>query len=99
MVTDGKGDGLTGVCVFFLRPRNSKAVTIGNIAEELQCGKFDISKGGSLLQVVRDYMELVMLPALLKSQNWGSLHRKQVDAFMSTFNSYINFLTSMKVVG
>lgn len=95
LATDGTKDGLTGVCIFFLRPRHSKAITSANISEELQCGQFDARGGLTLLQVIRDYMQLVMLPALQQGQHWGNLQQKQVDAFMSTFRTYIKFLESM----
>lgn len=94
VATDGTRDGLTGLCIFFLRPRNVKAITASNISEELQCGQLDATGGKTLLQVVQEYMELVMLPALQQGQKWGNLQQKQVDSFMSTFNSYINFLQS-----
>ena len=32
-LTDGSGDRLVGVCVFFLRPNNTKQVTTANMAE------------------------------------------------------------------
>lgn len=94
IATDGTKDGLTGICVFFIRPRNTKAITTSNIADELHCGQLDATGGLTLLQVVREYMQLVMLPALQQGQNWGNLQKKQVDGFMSTFNTYINFLQS-----
>lgn len=93
--TDGSEDGLTGICIFFLRPRNTKAITTSNIADELQCGQFNATGGKTLLEVVQEYLQLVMLPALKQGQNWGNLQQKQVDAFMSTFNGYIQFLQSM----
>ena len=95
IVTDGTADGLTGICIFFIRPHCNKAISANNIAEELQCGQFDASKGQPLLRVVKEYMELVILPALRQGQNWGNLQQKQVDTFMSTLNGYINFLQSM----
>ena len=94
IATDGTRDGLTGICIFFIRPRNTKAITSANIADELQCGQFDARGGLILLQVVREYMQLVMLPALQQGQKWGNLQQKQVDGFMSTFKTYINFLQS-----
>lgn len=97
IATDGTKDGLTGICIFFIRPRNAKAVTSANIANELHCGQLDARGGLSLLQVVREYMQLVMLPALQQGQNWGNLQEKQVDVFMSTFKTYINFLQSKTV--
>lgn len=96
IATDGTKDGLTGICIFFLRPRNLKAITSANIADELQCGQFDARGGLTLLQVVREYMQLVMMPALKTGQNWGNLQQRQVDGFMSTFSTFINFLQSMK---
>ena len=95
IATDGTKDGLTGICIFFIRPRNSRSITSANIADELLCGQFDASGGLTLLQVVREYMQLVMMPALEQAQNWGSLQQKQIDGFMSTFKTYINFLQSM----
>ena len=32
-LTDGSGDRLVGICVFFLRPNNTKQVTTANMAE------------------------------------------------------------------
>jgi dynein heavy chain len=95
IATDGTKDGLTGICIFFIRPRNTRAITSANISDELQCGQLDASGGLTLLQVVKEYMQLVMLPALQQGQNWGNLHQKQIDGFMSTFKSYISFLQSM----
>lgn len=94
IATDGTKEGFIGICIFFIRPRNTKAISSANIADELQCGQLDASGGLTLLQVVREYMQLVMLPALQQGQNWGNLQKKQVDGFMSTFKTYINFLQS-----
>lgn len=94
IATDGTKDGFIGICVFFLRPHNMKAITSANIAEELQCGQFDARGGLTLLEVVRDYLQLVMLPALKTGQKWGSLEQRQIDCFMSTLSTYINFLKS-----
>ncbi len=98
IATDGTGDGLTGICIFFLRPHNTKPITTANIAEELHCGQLDARGGRSLLQVMKEYMQLIMLPALMQGQKWQNLPQKQVDTFMSTINGYINFLQSMKQV-
>ena len=94
LATDGTEAALKGMCIFFVRPNNGKAITSANIADMLQSGELDASKGRSLLTVVREYLQLVMMPALEQGQNWGKLSRKRVDAFMSTFNGYINFLQS-----
>lgn len=95
IATDGTRDGFTGICIFFIRPRNVRAITSANIADELLCGQLDARGGLTLLEVVKEYMQLVMLPALQQGQNWGTLQQKQVDGFMSTFKTYINFLQSM----
>ena len=94
IATDGMRDGLTGLCIFFVRPRNAKVITASNIADELQCGQLDATGGRTLLQVVQEYLQLVMLPALQQGQKWGNLPQKEVDSFMSAFNTYINFLQS-----
>ena len=85
---------MKGICIFFIRPNNSKAISSSNIAEMLQSGELNASKGRPLLTVLREYLQLVMLPALEQGQNWGKLSRKRVDSFMSNFNGYINFLQS-----
>ena len=94
LATDGRGDPLKGVCVFFIRPNNTKPVTQANIAEELLCGCLDASNGRSVLQVWEEYLSKVMLPALQSSQNWGSLKPAQVEGFMTTLRTYISFLHS-----
>lgn len=95
--TDGTGDALKGVCVFFIRPSNVKSVTQANIAEELHCGSLDASDGRTVLQVLEEYLSEVMLPVLQKGQNWGALQPTQVDNFLTTLKAYINFLKSESV--
>ncbi len=92
--SDGTGDALTGLCIFFLRPNNSKNVTLANIAEELVCGCLDASTGRNILEILQEYLSEVMLPALQSGQNWGALQPHQVDDFFDTLKAYINFLRS-----
>ena len=92
--TDGTGDGLTGECVFFLRPYNARSVTQANISEELLCGCLDASDGRGVLEVLREYLKEVMWPALQSGQSWGALQPHQVDDFFDTLKAYINFLHS-----
>ena len=92
--TDGSGDPLKGLCVFFLRPNNNKSITSANIAEELVCGALDATNGRSLLTILQEYLKEIMVPALQSAQNWGTLQHGQVDNFMTTLNAYIHFLQS-----
>ena len=92
--TDGSSDGLRGLCVFFLRPNNVKAITLANITEELLCGQLDTSDGRSVLEVLSEYLSMIMVPALKEGQNWGNLGPLQVESFMNTLNAYISFLKS-----
>lgn len=90
--TDGTGDALRGICVFFLRPNTTKPVTVANVSEELMCGQLDTSDGRSILEVIQEYLSEVMVPALKQGQNWGSLQPLQIESFMNTLRNYINFI-------
>lgn len=92
--TDGQGDALKGVCVFFIRPNNSMPVTQDNVSEVLSCGCLDASGGRSVLQVFQEYLDQVMLPALQRVNNWGHSKPIQVSNFINTLKSHINFLQS-----
>lgn len=54
----------------------------------------DASGGRSVLQVVQEYLNLVVLPALNSGQKWGNLSQQQVAEFMSMWKSFNLFLTS-----
>ena len=90
--TDGTGDALRGICVFFLRPNPTKAVTVASISDELVCGQLDTSDGQSILEVLQEYLSQVMVPALKQGQNWGSLQPLEIENFMNTLKNYINFI-------
>ena len=62
-------------------------------AQELYCGVLDRSSGRSLLSVIHEYMKLVMVPALAKTQ-WGQVEVKQQREFSSSIKSFIGFLES-----
>ena len=53
----------------------------------------DVSSGKSLLSVIHEYMKLVMVPALAKTQ-WGQVDVKQQREFTSSINSLVGFLES-----
>ena len=95
--TDGTGDALRGVCVFFLRPNPTKPVTVASISEELMCGQLDTSDGRSILEVIQEYLSEVMVPALTQGQDWGTLQPLQIENFMNTLKNYINFIEGMCV--
>ena len=96
--TDGTGDGLRGICIFFLRPNTNKPVTVASVSEELVCGQLDTSDGRSILEVLQEYLSEVMVPALTQGQNWGTLQPLQVENFMNTLKNYINFIKGMYCV-
>lgn len=64
------------------------------ISQELICGVLDASGGQTVLQVVEQYLRLVMVPALLCGQKWGPLSQEQVNEFMLLLQSFTNFLSS-----
>ena len=56
-----------------------------------------MSSGRSLLSVIHEYMKLVMIPALAKTQ-WGQVETKQQREFKSGINSFVGFLESEHAV-
>ena len=58
--------GITGMCYYFLRVSNDKAITANNISAEVNFGILDCT-GGKLLQGFEGFMSKIMLPAV-KSQ-------------------------------
>lgn len=65
-LTTGATEGLTGVCLYFLRMTNDKAVSIPNIWSEVHFGMMDCNNG-KLLEEFQNTFAKVMMPAL-KSQ-------------------------------
>lgn len=53
----------------------------------------DMSSGRSLLSVIHEYMKLVIIPALAKTE-WGQVETKQQREFTSGINSFVGFLGS-----
>ena len=64
------------------------------ISQELVCGVLDASGGRTVLQVVEQYLRLVMVPALTCGQKWGPLSQEHVNEFMLLLQSFTNFLSS-----
>ena len=54
------------------------------------------SGGRTILQAIDDYLCAVMIPALTEGQKWGTaVQTTEVEAFMGSLNSYVNFLKSV----
>ena len=55
--------GLHGICLYFLRTGTTKAVTIQNIAQEVNFGTLDCT-GGQVLSGMEKHLSKIVLPAL-----------------------------------
>uniref|UniRef100_A0A8D2AUY0 Dynein axonemal heavy chain 5 n=1 Tax=Sciurus vulgaris TaxID=55149 RepID=A0A8D2AUY0_SCIVU len=97
-VTEGKDVALTGVCVFFIRPDPSKAITPENIHREVSFNMLDTADGG-LLNSVRRLLSDIFIPALrASSHGWGELEGLQDAAslrqeFLSSLDGFVNVLS------
>ena len=54
----------------------------------------DARGGQTILQVVAEYLNLVMVPALSSGQKWGALTQDRIDDFMLQIQSFTHFLNS-----
>ncbi|XP_076010940.1 dynein axonemal heavy chain 5 isoform X2 [Genypterus blacodes] len=95
-VTDGKDVPLTGVCVFFIRANNFKAITSENIHREVNFNMLDTTEGG-LLKSVEQLFSEVFIPALRNSNHgWGDLSKPQAQTvkqdYMDSMESFVSFL-------
>ncbi|XP_071468921.1 dynein axonemal heavy chain 5 [Marmota flaviventris] len=97
-VTEGKDVALTGVCVFFIRPDPSRAITPENIHREVSFNMLDTADGG-LLNSVRHLLSDIFIPALrASSHGWGELEGLQDAAslrqeFLSSLEGFVNVLS------
>jgi dynein heavy chain len=91
-VTDGTEFPLTGMCIYFVRPNNSKPVSTSNIVDEVVSGVIDTSDGTSFLHAVRHHLNLVLIPALRQSQKWGPVPQQTVNQFFCSLENYVDFL-------
>uniref|UniRef100_A0A8C5ZW29 Dynein axonemal heavy chain 5 n=1 Tax=Marmota marmota marmota TaxID=9994 RepID=A0A8C5ZW29_MARMA len=97
-VTEGKDVALTGVCVFFIRPDPSRAITPENIHREVSFNMLDTADGG-LLNSVRRLLSDIFIPALrASSHGWGELEGLQDAAslrqeFLSSLEGFVNVLS------
>ena len=68
-----------------------------HVPQELCFGTLDVTKGQGVLQVIEEYLNLVMLPALTSFDKWGQLSQQQVAQFMAMLQSFNLFLSSMEI--
>ncbi len=54
----------------------------------------DASDGRSVLEVIEEYLQKVMIPAICQGQSWGPLTSQQIDNFMATLKGHVDFLKS-----
>ncbi|XP_064627182.1 dynein axonemal heavy chain 5-like isoform X2 [Lineus longissimus] len=96
-ITNGKCEGLTGLCFHFLKITD-KPITVQNIAQEVNYGIVD-AKGGKLLEGFERYISKIMLPALQGNENWGPLKdssNSQVQDFLETLEKFVASLMGAK---
>lgn len=99
-ITGGNTEELCGTCLIFVR-LTLKAITIQNIAQEVNFMAMDVSKG-DVLAGFQQLLGSIMVPALKRQENWGELpsNSGQVQEFLESLNSFVGILggarTSMK---
>ncbi|KAK1345311.1 hypothetical protein QTO34_014022 [Cnephaeus nilssonii] len=97
-VTEGKDVALTGVCVFFIRPDPSRAITPENIHREVSFNMLDAADGG-LLNSMRRLLSDIFIPTLrARGQAWGELEGIQEapairQEFLSSLESFVSVLS------
>ncbi|XP_021362874.1 dynein heavy chain 5, axonemal-like isoform X1 [Mizuhopecten yessoensis] len=69
-ITPGDVEGCHGLCLYFLRTTH-KAITVQNIANEINFGSMDCSNG-KVLSGFEGYLSKIILPALKSLEQWGS---------------------------
>lgn len=59
------------------------------------CGGFlDINKSRTILEVIQDYLNKVMVPSLSSNQKWGNLSQQHISEFFAVLQSFSLFLNS-----
>ncbi|MBN3299228.1 DYH5 protein, partial [Amia calva] len=92
-------EGLTGMCLFFLRT-TEKAITTANVSQEVNFGMLDGSDG-NILHSLEMLFSQVMLSALRSQENWGAVKEgvksSQVQDFLSSMEKFISSLSSARL--
>ena len=89
---------MTGILFYFLRTNNSKAITVQNIANEVNFGVLDATNG-RLLDSVEKMLKKVLLPALSSLEDWGSLKTRnnpQVVDYVETLDQFCTNIGGLK---
>ncbi|XP_066546002.1 dynein axonemal heavy chain 5-like [Amia ocellicauda] len=98
-VISGCAEGLTGLCLFFLRT-TEKAITTANVSQEVTFGMLDGSDG-NILHSVEMLFSQVMLPALRAQENWGAVkegvNSSEVQDFLSSVETFVSCLSSTRL--
>ncbi|XP_029442962.1 dynein heavy chain 5, axonemal-like [Rhinatrema bivittatum] len=94
----GSTEGLTGICLFFLRT-TEKAISIANVSQEVNFGMFECSNG-SILQGLEMLLAQVMVPALRSQEHWGAvkegLKNIQIQEFLDSLDRFVGTLSSAR---
>ncbi len=89
---------MSGTLLYFLRISTAKAITIQNVANEINFGVMDASNG-KLLEAVERMLGSVLLPALNSLDDWGSLKSRnnpQVDTYVETLDNFVTTINGLK---
>ncbi|KFV66664.1 Dynein heavy chain 8, axonemal, partial [Dryobates pubescens] len=92
---DDTPDTFVGLCLFFVRCRNDSPINMKTIHEDIFFGVLDATEG--LLRGVKKMIGKVFLPAILATNNWGTLNQakqvtKEKQIFVEKINKYLSFL-------
>ncbi|EDV21817.1 uncharacterized protein TRIADDRAFT_59929 [Trichoplax adhaerens] len=91
-ITNGKDDKLSGICMFFLRPDNTKPINMENITKDVVFGSIDCREGG-LLKAIEKLLSDLYIPALTNQCEWGDLSSRQRRVeFLVSLDSFVNIL-------
>ncbi|CAH1798803.1 unnamed protein product, partial [Owenia fusiformis] len=97
-VTTGLDEAFKGICIFFLRTSPEKAITLNNIAQEINFGLLD-SNGGHILDGIEKLLSRMWVPALKSQEDWGSLNdgnKNQVVDFVDQLEKFVATLVGAK---
>ncbi|XP_057271369.1 dynein axonemal heavy chain 8 isoform X1 [Pezoporus wallicus] len=95
LYVDDTPDKFIGQCFFFVRFKNDHPINVKTIHEDIFFGVLDATEG--LLRGVKNMIQKIFLPAILKTSNWGALSQSKKDTktkqnFVETIKRYISFL-------
>lgn len=107
-ITGGDIETIGGICVYFLRTID-KAVTDANIAQGLNFGILDCTKG-EMLHGFGEHMSKIILHSLKSLESWGFLSNgnghcakvqefiEQLERFSGSLNNAVNILEGQLVL-